>query len=640
MIKNRSKVKKRPLQQEFAPFQRIKHINGHDYLYEISQYRDPISGKIKQKSTYLGKPNQQGKPEKVREQLVVHKHVVNYGDAFLFHSLVKELALDTLLSQCFPEEETNWILLLTGYKLLHQGTLDRLSSYMEISDLGSYYPVSTCLSSQQASRLLDRLGEDAGERIPAFFLRWIQHHPLQGDNLLFDITSFSSQANRIELLEYGYNRDHELLPQVNMGLLVNETLRLPLYYKLYPGSIKDISTMDNLVKELQCLTIQKITLILDRGFYSANNLLDLLERSYDFILPLPFTAKTLYARILNQSAEVEKQSPGCLIQIEEQQYYAQTGMILFQTDDPSLWSGQEEEGEEKEKEDGLERGKAETNAEEDTEESVHQQKTVPALDRPSYPVQSTSSSAKLSTVSLYYVISLDTARKEAERYRFCCRLLEAEQKLKEIEWQSLITTFQESLRSKTTTKKPSKPQSTQKQETALDRYIKQVMKRKVGSVARYFTLSFTPGGTITLQRNTTAIETHTRFFGLMVLLSTKPMDKELMLRRYRDRDRVEKMFDAMKNELEGLPIRSHKTNTMKGNFFILFLAMILQFHLLEKMKQGDIHHQFTISDVFFELQKLKKVIWYGKDRIINEVTKKQKHLLKALQLFLPKLVRN
>jgi len=136
------------------------------------------------------------------------------------------------------------------------------------------------------------------------------------------------------------------------------------------------------------------------------------------------------------------------------------------------------------------------------------------------------------------------------------------------------------------------------------------------------------------------IEKHTRYFGLMVLLSTQPMEKESLLRRYRDRDRVEKMFDAMKNELEGVPLRSHKTNTMNGNFFILFLAIILQFHLLEKMKQGNIHHQFTISDVFFELHKLKKSIWYGKDRIINEVTKKQKILLEALQVFLPKTVRN
>ena len=494
---------------------------------------------------------------------------------------------------------------------------------MEISDLPSHFPVSTCLSSQQASRVLERVGEDAGERINAFFLRWIQHHPLQGDNLLFDITSFSSQAKQIEFLEYGYNRDHDLLPQINMGLLVNETLRLPLYYKIYPGSMKDISTMDTLVKELQSLTIQKITLILDRGFYSAGNLLDLLERSYDFILPLPLTAKTLYEKILAQSSELDQLSPQDLIQIEEQQYYAQTGVIPFQTKDPQIWSEEEEE-EEKEKE--TENPDQEN---EDTEELTLNPKPCLPMNQPP------------KSVLLHYVISLDTARREDERYRFFHRLLEAEAKLKSLDWVSLLSTIQETCGIAIKGNQPN--HRSKKQEKGLQQQIKQLMKLKVSGFAKYFTVSFNhplSKDTIHIQRNSDVIEKHTRYFGLMVLLSTQPMEKESLLRRYRDRDRVEKMFDAMKNELEGVPLRSHKTNTMNGNFFILFLAIILQFHLLEKMKQGNIHHQFTISDVFFELHKLKKSIWYGKDRIINEVTKKQKILLEALQVFLPKTVRN
>lgn len=618
-MNNKRKLKKKVLQQEFEPFKRTKHINGHDYVYEILQYRDPVTNKIKQKSKYLGKPDQQGKPEKVRERPIVHKYIVNYGDAYLFQSLVKELEIDTILKQCYPEEEANWILLLTGYKLLYQGTYDRLSSQMEISDLPTYFPVSTCLSSQQASRVLERLGEDAGERINTFFLRWIQHHPLPGDNLLFDITSFSSQAKQIEFLEYGYNRDHELLPQINMGLLVNETLRLPLYYKLYPGSIKDISTMDNLVKELQCLTIQKITLILDRGFYSTDNLLSLLGRSYDFILPLPLTAKMLYEKILAQSYELDQLSPHDLIQIEEQQYYAQTGVIPFETDDPQIWLEESEEEDESENNEG---------------EAVGEK--PPLVENQPSPVTQSPKSTPL-----HYVISLDTARREDERYRFFHRLLEAEDKLKSLDWVSLISSIQETygIDKKVTSNHP----LSKKQEKGLQKQIKQLMKRKVGSFAKYLTLHFTfplSLDTISIQRNSDVIEKHTRYFGLMVLLSTKPIEKEALLRRYRDRDRVEKMFDAMKNELEGLPLRSHKTNTMNGNFFILFLAIILQFHLLEKMKQGNIHHQFTISDVFFELHKLKKSIWYGKDRIISEVTKTQKILLDALRIFLPKLVRN
>ena len=634
MYKNNRKQIKKALQQEFEPFKRTKNINGHDYVYEISQYRDSITNEIKQHSKYLGKADETGKPEKVRERPIIHKSIVNYGDAYLFHSLVTELKLDTLLKQCFPEEEANWIILLTGYKLLYQGTLDRLASWMEISDLPNQYPVSTCLSSQQASRVLERLGEDSGERVSSFFLRWIQNYPLKGDNLLFDITSFSSQAKQIEFLEYGYNRDHELLPQINIGLLVNETLRLPLYYKLYPGSIKDISTMDNLVKELQCLTIQKITLILDRGFYSTGNLLDLLEREYDFILPLPLTAKTLYGKILEKSKDLYLLSPRDLIQIEEQQYYAQAGLIPFKADDPHIWT---ENDEEVVNDEGECVEDSEQEAETEKKEAGGKKENENMDQKPESITQTGKS------IQLHYVISLDTARREEERYRFFHRLLEAEEKLKSMDWVTLISSIQETFDATIESGKLKNQKRSKKQEKVLKRHIQRMIKRKVGSFAKYFTVTndslSTPEG-IKINRNTEEIEKHTRYFGMMVLLSTKSMDKESLLRRYRDRDRVEKMFDAMKNELEGLPLRSHKTNTMNGNLFILFLAIILQFHLLEKMKRGNIHHQFTISDVFFELHKLKKSIWYGKERIINELTKTQKSLLETLHIFLPNLVRN
>ena len=76
---------------------------------------------------------------------------------------------------------------------------------------------------------------------------------------------------------------------------------------------------------------------------------------------------------------------------------------------------------------------------------------------------------------------------------------------------------------------------------------------------------------------------------------------------------------------------------MKGQFFIVFIAMIIQFYLLDKMKKGDINRKYSISDIFFELQKLKKTIWYGKDKIINEITKTQQLLLEHYKYFFLKL---
>ena len=39
------------------------------------------------------------------------------------------------------------------------------------------------------------------------------------DTLYYDLTSFSSQSKNIEFLEYGYSRDNDDLPQVNVSLV-------------------------------------------------------------------------------------------------------------------------------------------------------------------------------------------------------------------------------------------------------------------------------------------------------------------------------------------------------------------------------------------------------------------------------------
>ena len=57
--------------------------------------------------------------------------------------------------------------------------------------------------------------------------------------MAYDVTSVSSYSKGIEDLEWGYNRDKEKLPQVNMGLYYGEECGLPLYYRVYPGSISD-----------------------------------------------------------------------------------------------------------------------------------------------------------------------------------------------------------------------------------------------------------------------------------------------------------------------------------------------------------------------------------------------------------------
>ncbi len=143
---------------------------------------------------------------------------------------------------------------------------------------------------QSLSRFLERTGQE-DRKILEFFLCWWEERKETEGTLFYDIISLSSYSNSINLLEYGYNRDNETLPQINVGLVDVSESNLPLYYKIFPGSIPDVKTLKNLMTEIRILGKGKPLLILDKGFYSISNLQELKQQGWKFIMPLPLSWK-------------------------------------------------------------------------------------------------------------------------------------------------------------------------------------------------------------------------------------------------------------------------------------------------------------------------------------------------------------
>ncbi len=66
-----------------------------------------------------------------------------------------------------------------------------------------------------------------------FLQNWVKFNKDTG--VYFDITSFSCHAKNIDILKWGYNRDKEALPQINLGLILGIKSQLPISYEIYPG---------------------------------------------------------------------------------------------------------------------------------------------------------------------------------------------------------------------------------------------------------------------------------------------------------------------------------------------------------------------------------------------------------------------
>ena len=83
---------------------------------------------------------------------------------------------------------------------------------------------------------------------------------------------------------YGKNKDEDRLPQINLALVFGEESGLPFYYRKLAGNIPDAKTVRELLKELDILGYEKVKLVMDRGFYSADNINALYKEHLKFLL--------------------------------------------------------------------------------------------------------------------------------------------------------------------------------------------------------------------------------------------------------------------------------------------------------------------------------------------------------------------
>jgi transposase len=87
---------------------------------------------------------------------------------------------------------------------------------------------------------------------------------------------------------------------------------------------------------------------------------------------------------------------------------------------------------------------------------------------------------------------------------------------------------------------------------------------------------------IHLARRPKAIAQAANRFGKMILISSSKRSWDDALSIYWERDMVEKLNDELKNDLDLLPLRVHKNETLAGLIFVGFVAMVVRSLLLQR----------------------------------------------------------
>lgn len=89
--------------------------------------------------------------------------------------------------------------------------------------------------------------------------------------------------------------------------------------------------------------------------------------------------------------------------------------------------------------------------------------------------------------------------------------------------------------------------------------------------------------------------------GMFLLLCRGEFDWEGCLGLYHCKDRVEKGFSQLKNDLGTLPLYVRKESPLRGYLFVCFLALSLLMRLLHRMKESGLSAHYLVEGVLTEL---------------------------------------
>jgi transposase len=213
--------------------------------------------------------------------------IYEVGVPFLTGWIFSSLGISQILVTSLGNEEAESAATVAAYMLAEGNVMSYLDDFCERSLLKNH------ISDKSASRLFASI---SSEKRMTFFRKWVAIRQ-QSEYMAYDVTSFSSYAEGIEDAEWGYNRDGERLPQINMALYMGQKSLLPIFYAIYPSSIVDKSHLPYMMAYNEELGISDVCFVMDRGFASSSNMEYMRSKGYLFIMAVESRTKAFKAVI-------------------------------------------------------------------------------------------------------------------------------------------------------------------------------------------------------------------------------------------------------------------------------------------------------------------------------------------------------
>ena len=517
--------------------------NGRKYAYRAVEHRwNPEKKSCETKLEYYGTVDDEGNiiPKKMKlvkaavteGECGAALHLISASRIGLTRAMWRissEIGLSGCLKEAFPQ---TWKTILS-LAMYHASTGSN-AAYLFPEWHGSHeLPIhDDDLSSQDISRLYSGMDE---ARRKEFLLAW-RKKASTGGACFHDITSISSYSKDNELVEYGYNRDGEDLPQVNLGMIVDSGNRLPIYYRVHDGAIPDVSTLQSVLREGYSFNYSRLTFVMDKGFFSSSNVSAMYGHGYHFILAMTLaSSKTRDA--MDEALRSQIRHPRNIIRTD-------SGQLLYAMGVKSHWDA----------------------------EGLHRECMIHVY------AQSVAD------------ISLRTSSLDI-------RLAECYEELN----------------------------------------AGKFLNSHAALYARYFTEVEQSDGSRRYEYNDEHIAgRETKYAGLFAIVTDRmELSGTDVMNIYRDKDRVEKIFNDIKNVQDCRRLSVHTRQAMDGRVFVVFIASILMAEIRQRLRDCKDRDEMTMDLVRKTLDKIS-VSYVKRDgkrkhvQLYSSLTGKQTLLLSSL----------
>jgi hypothetical protein len=296
------------------PKRRTQTIKGVEYVYEDYSYWDKVKKQNRHRRVYIGKQGIDGEFIPNKSYLKRQSHAAEeedavspgaqtvsrtyFGATYLIDWISKDTGIASDLKAAFPENYKQMLSLAYYLVLESDSPMYRFPRWGH----DHTHPWGDILTSQAISEIMRNVDEKGKME----FFRRQSRRRQEKEYLAYDTTSVSSWSEYIKAVRYGKNKDGDNLPQVNMALVFGETSGMPVYYRILPGNISDVSTIRKLLKDVLFLEIKKLKVVLDRGFFSTKNINELYKGHYKFLISAKDGVKMVQAAITAAKTNIER----------------------------------------------------------------------------------------------------------------------------------------------------------------------------------------------------------------------------------------------------------------------------------------------------------------------------------------------